>query len=291
MDKRLYEIGAKYYDGAYQNNPNLEDVPFYLDLARRFGGPVLEIACGTGRVLLEIARQGIDIWGVDFSKDQLAVLRTKLQQEPLQTRNRVRIIKDDMRTFSLRRRFPLVIVPFRPMQHMYTIEDQISALNAAKAHLAAKGLLAFDVFYPNYAALLQPPGEETLELEWPVPGHAGQVVRRYFRRTKVNFLEQYFEGEFVYRTFEGDRLINEERADFKLGYYTYPQLLLLFRHCALEVVEQYGNFKREPIDICKEMIFLLRPAAAKRRKPRRSGMKEYRKRKARSEVKHHGRRS
>jgi hypothetical protein len=85
-------------------------------------------------------------------------------------------------------------------------------------------------------------------------------VRRYFRKTGVNFLQQYFEGEFVFCTFDGDRLVKEERSDFKLGYYSYPQLLLLFRHCGLGMVQQYGSFKREPIDICKEMIFLLKPA-------------------------------
>ena len=64
MAEHFYTVGAKYYDGAYQDNPNLHDVPFYLDLAQRYGGPILEIACGTGRVLLEVARKGIEIWGV-----------------------------------------------------------------------------------------------------------------------------------------------------------------------------------------------------------------------------------
>ena len=263
MEEDLYSIGAKYYDGAYQNNPNLNDAPFYLDLARRYGGPVLEIACGTGRILLEIAREGIEISGIDSSGDQLAILNSKLLTEPERTRNLVKTFRDDMRTFSLDRKFRLVIIPFRPMQHMYTIEDQISALNAAKAHLLPDGILAFDVFYPNYTMLLQPLGEEMFEVEWrPVPDKPESVMRRYFRRTKVDFLHQYFDGEFIYRTFEGDRLIKEERAPLKLGYYTYPHLLLLFRHCGLEVVEQYGDFTGEPIDICKEMIFLLRSATS-----------------------------
>jgi SAM-dependent methyltransferase len=222
---------------------------------------VLEIACGTGRVLIEIARKGIEIFGIDFSREQLTVLNSKLLKEPERTRNLVRVFNGDMRTFSLDKKFRLAIIPFRPMQHMYTIEDQISALNAAKAHLLPEGILAFDVFYPDYSALLQPLGKETLDLEWSPPEEAGHLVRRYFRKTEVNFLQQYFEGEFVFRTFAGDRLIREERSQFKLGYYTYPQLLLLFRHCGLEVLEQYGSFKREPIDICKEMIFLLRPAS------------------------------
>jgi SAM-dependent methyltransferase len=55
-----YHIIAKYYDGAYAAKQDLVDLPFYLDLATQSRGPVLEIACGTGRVLLPIARKGIE---------------------------------------------------------------------------------------------------------------------------------------------------------------------------------------------------------------------------------------
>jgi len=261
MNENFYTVGARYYDGAYQDNPNLSDVPFYLGLARRYGGPVLEIACGTGRVLLEIARKGIEIWGIDSSREQLAILSSKLEKEPEHTRSLVRLFQDDMRTCALDRKFRLVIIPFRPMQHMLAIEDQINALNVARAHLMPEGILAFDVFYPDYSLLLQPSDTETLDLEWHDPHNEGQIVRRYFRRINVDLLRQRFEGEFTFRVFEEDRVIKEERSQFTMCYYTYPHLLLLFRQCGFEVVEQYGSFTGDPIDICKEMIFLVRPAA------------------------------
>ena len=261
MNENFYTVGARYYDGAYQSNPNLRDVPFYLDLARRYGGPVLEIACGTGRVLLEVARKGIEIWGIDSSREQLSILSSKLEKEPEHTRSLVRLFEDDMRTFALDRKFRLAIIPFRPMQHMLTIEDQVSALNAARAHLLPGGLLAFDVFYPDYSLLLQPSDKETLDLEWHDPDNEERIVRRYFRRIRVDFLRQRLEGEFIFRVSEENRVVKEERSQFTMGYYTYPHLLLLFRHCGLEVAEQYGSFTGDPIDICKEMIFLVRPAA------------------------------
>jgi hypothetical protein len=68
---RSYNTSAKYYDGAYAVKADLVDLPFYVDLATKFGGPVLEIGCGTGRVLLPIARQGIEIHGVDNSLPML----------------------------------------------------------------------------------------------------------------------------------------------------------------------------------------------------------------------------
>ena len=66
-----YEILASHYDTGYCSKQDLVDVPFYVDVARKSGGPVLEIACGTGRVLLPIAREGIEIEGVDNSESML----------------------------------------------------------------------------------------------------------------------------------------------------------------------------------------------------------------------------
>ena len=70
-----YSVTAKYYDGAYAAKQDLVDLPFYLDLAEQTVGPILEIACGTGRVLLPIARKGIEIHGVDNSRPMLKILR------------------------------------------------------------------------------------------------------------------------------------------------------------------------------------------------------------------------
>ena len=113
-----YEILASHYDTGYCSKQDLVDVPFYLDLARKSGGPVLEIACGTGRVLLPIARQGIEIEGVDNSESMLRILRRNLAREPREVRERVTIHEGDMRDFRLEKKFQLVTI-FRPLQHMY----------------------------------------------------------------------------------------------------------------------------------------------------------------------------
>src|SRR5258708_31299477 len=134
-----YAVSAKYYDDAYAVKPDLVDLPFYLDLAKQVGGPVLEIACGTGRVLLQTARAGVEIHGVDNSRPMLQVLSAHLEKEPAEIQDRVTISEGDMRTFRLGREFALVTIPFRPMQHIYTVSDQIAALQTASAHLAPDG--------------------------------------------------------------------------------------------------------------------------------------------------------
>ena len=107
---------------------DLVDLPFYVDLAKKFGGPVLEIGCGTGRVLLAIARQGIEIHGVDDSLAMLGVLKPHWKQESREVRRNVHLHRGDMRQFRLQKKYPLVIMPFRPLQHMRTVDDQVRAL-------------------------------------------------------------------------------------------------------------------------------------------------------------------
>src|SRR5689334_12746087 len=92
-------VSAKYYDEAYASEESLDDLKFYVDLAKASGGPVLELACGTGRILLPIAREGIAIHGVDISLPMLNVLQDKLRQEPKDVRELVSTAHDDIRKF------------------------------------------------------------------------------------------------------------------------------------------------------------------------------------------------
>jgi SAM-dependent methyltransferase len=254
-----YSVTAKYYDSAYAAKQDLVDLPFYLDLAEKTGGPILEVACGTGRVLLPIARKGIEIHGVDNSRPMLNILEKHLAREPQEVRQKVKIHEGDLRDFRLDSLYPLVIIPFRPMQHMHTVADQVSALTTAAAHLNEGGILAFDVFYPKFDVIASKMGEEVLEFEWsPDPGSA-ELVRRYFRKESVDKINQIFYFTFIYRTFRGGELVLEEKEAFQLSYFTYLHLRALFLLTGLEPVAEYGSFAKTPLDnTAEQMIFLLR---------------------------------
>ena len=257
----LYLVSAKYYDEAYATLEDLSDLQFYLGMARRTGGPVLELACGTGRVLLPIAEQGIRIDGVDSSPTMLAQLEHKLAREPQHIRELVEIASGDLRSYRSRRKYALVIIPFRPLQHMYTVEDQRAALETAAFHLEDEGVLAFDVFYPKFDLIDSGIGKETLELEWTDPVDPSKLVRRYFRKESVDKINQNFSATFIFRTWQGGKLTAEETEPLKMSYYTYPHLRALFLLTGLEVVEEYGSFARTPLDnTAQEMIFVLKKA-------------------------------
>ena len=254
-----YHVSAKYYDAAYAAMRDLVDEPFYLELAKEIGGPVLEIGRGTGRVLLPIARKGIEIHGVDNSGPMLGILRESLAQEKPDVRNKVTLHTGDMRGLFLNRRFPLVTIPFRPMQHMHTVADQLRALTSAAAHLDEGGILAFDVFYPKFEVLHLGIGEERLEAEWSPPSDSETVIRRYYRKDSVDKINQTFSLTYFFRTYRNGKLTLEESDTLKMSYYTYPQLRALFLLAGLETVAEYGSFARTPLDnSSNEMIFSLR---------------------------------
>jgi SAM-dependent methyltransferase len=257
--KDSYRVTSRYYDAAYAAKTDLVDLSFYLDLAKEHGGPVLEIGCGTGRVLLPIARAGIEIHGLDASASMLRVLKERVASEPPAVRKKVRMHAGDMRHFRLARKFPLVLMPFRPLQHMHTVSDQTAALRTAAHHLSTRGILAFDVFYPDYQKIFTGIGDEIQELVWTLPDASGKIIRRSFRKESVDKIRQTIHFTFLYRTYDGETLVREESERFLLTYFTYPQLRALFLLAGLEPVAEYGSFQKTPLDNSSpEMIFLLR---------------------------------
>ena len=260
------QVSAKYYDEAYATKEDLDDLKFYVDMAKANAktneGPVLELACGTGRILLPIARQGISIHGIDSSQPMLNVLRDKLRQELKDVQELVSVSHGDIRDFRSNREYPLVIIPFRPLQHMYTVEDQVAALQTAAFHLEADGILVFDVFYPRFDSINSKVGEEFLELEWTPKSDPSKVIRRYFRKESSDKINQNFAATFIFRTYQGERLVQEETEPLRLSYYTYPHLRALFLLAGLEIVEEYGSFERTPLDNqAEQMIFVLKKSS------------------------------
>jgi SAM-dependent methyltransferase len=252
--REYWSTAAKYYDLFH--SPRQEDVAFWAEMATPVGCSVLEIGCGTGRVGLEIARRGNFVCGVDQSEVILNVFRGKLEAEPDDVRERVQLHLGDMRTFELNQKFDLALMPFRPLQHMLDLDDQIAALCNARKHLKTGGTLGFDVFFPNFSSLEEPDGIEKLEREW-VDGE-GHTIQRFFLRHRVDKVNQVIYSSFIFRTYRENDLITEEISPLNMSYYTYPHLRLLLKLSQFELIEEYGSFTRAPIAERKEMILMAR---------------------------------
>lgn len=163
-----------YYTKTYASRR--DDVAYYLRLARLSGGPVLEYGVGNGRIALALARAGLDVVGVDWSKRMLDDFERTLAQEPQDVRDRVRLVHGDMRQVTTRRRFPLVIAPFNTVLHLYDRADVEQFLTRVRQHLAPRGRFVFDFSMPQPEDLARDPRRS-----WGAPRvrhpSTGQLVR------------------------------------------------------------------------------------------------------------------
>lgn len=136
---------ADYYD--YDHDIS-EDVEFYRQYAGQCQSPVLELACGTGRLMIPLAEAGSEVYGVDISSEMLEVCRWKVEQHKLS--NRVHLSLGDMIDFELPRRdFELAFIALRSFMHLFTQSDQLACLHQVYKHLQPGGRFILDVIAPD----------------------------------------------------------------------------------------------------------------------------------------------
>ena len=223
------------------------DVQFYVEEAGSAGGSVLEVGCGTGRILLPIARDGNAIAGLDASPAMLERCRAKLRGESETVRRRVTLHEGDARGFNLARQFDLVIAPFRVVQHLTTVEDQLAFLDSVARHLATGGRLAFDVFNPNFTALVAADGTEREDTpDTPLPD--GRSFRRAGRVSRVRWIDQVSEIELIY--YISDELggsAERHVQSFDMRWFLSAELVHLLARGGFTVRSLYGDFDRSPL--------------------------------------------
>ena len=166
---------------------------YYAALAKRARGPVLEYGCGNGRITLAIAHAGVPVVGIDLSATMLADLRRCLRNEPHDLQRRVTLVRGDMRTVRLKRRFPLVICPFNAFLHLYTRRDVERFLEKVHQHLEPRGELVLDVSIPEPSELARKPTRayRTPPFRYPMPDHpTGGPIVNYSERFDYDKVRQ-----------------------------------------------------------------------------------------------------
>ena len=241
-----YEFVADLYDHVvpYRDRP---DVQFFVDAAGESGGPVLEVGCGTGRVLIPTARAGIEIVGLDLSPHMLAVCRDRLDKEPAEVQARATLVEADMRNFDLAQKFALVTTPFRPFQHLTTVADQIACLQAIHRHLEPGGRLVLDIFNPSLIALTRDNlGEEFGdEPEFTTPD--GRRVLRRHKTVARDYVNQINDSELIYHVTHPDGRQETLVHAFQMRYLFRFEAEHLLARCGFRIEHLYSDFKKSPI--------------------------------------------
>ncbi|MHC5114071.1 MAG: class I SAM-dependent methyltransferase [Planctomycetota bacterium] len=141
------ETSEYIHDGSFYDEINRfdSDLPFWRRQCGEAGGAVLELACGTGRLTIPLAQEGIDIEGVDVSASMLARARAKADEVGAA----IRFTEGNMLDLDLGRRFALVFIPFNSLQCIEEVGDVGRVFDTARRHLAPGGRFVFDVFNPS----------------------------------------------------------------------------------------------------------------------------------------------
>lgn len=159
---------AALYDWEYRRRR--DDVRFYLTLADERGGPIADLACGTGRIAAPLVKSGHAIVGVDRSTSMLARAAARIRRLGPAAGKRALLVRGDIRSLPLAGRFPFAIAAFHSVQHMLSDQDLATFFAGAAAALIPGGWLAFDLFVPT---------SRFLERAKPAP--AGRPNRRWSR--------------------------------------------------------------------------------------------------------------
>ena len=229
----LYDRIAGFYDPWSRSVT--EDVGFYVDQALASGGPVVELAVGTGRIAIPVAQAGVPVIGVDSSPEMLAVARAAGEAAGVADRLDLRL--GDLRDPPVSERVPLVICPFRSLLHMETEVEKLGALAAARSLLEPDGRYVFDVFAPSRDDIDET-HDRWLERE---PGIFERAV--------------WDEGS---RTLSLSVRSGDATATFGLHWLSAPEWLSLLERAGFAVEAVYGWFDSRPFEDEEDMIFVCR---------------------------------
>ena len=240
---------ADLYDREFEGRRH--EIPFYLGRARTCAAAVLEAACGTGRLTIPLAQEGIPIVGLDVSPSMIEKAREKSAAFGLKIDWRLQ----DARFMDLGRRFGLIFMASNALQHLEDLESILSFFNGARRHLEPDGTLIVDVFNPSPEKLARTIGS---------PRPHKEFTLRDGRRVHVKVDGEYLRDRQVLRFVLTYRHAGEvlARKDVRMRCFFPEELLALCRLGGFDVVERLGNYDGRPFDSdSPKQILALKPRA------------------------------
>lgn len=249
-DPTLYDI--------FQPGSIRGDIEWYRNKARQFGGPILELGAGTGRITIPLAQDGHSVFALDLDQRMLASLNRKISKLPTNAKERITIIEGDMRSFHLDREFPLIMIPYRAFLHNTNYGDQIICLQRVYEHLKPGGCLAFNIFHPSLDYMSGNRGAlegvwrwlETFKL--PDGGYILKSEAKHYDTIKkhiysMNRYEQYDANSELSRTF---------LQQLELAYLYPDEIRYLLEKAGFRDIRIYGDINERPLENDTDEMFI-----------------------------------
>lgn len=252
----FYTNVARFYDA--ETGDKTDDLRMYSRLAAQYKGGILDVGCGTGRVLIHLAQAGCQVHGIDSDAAMLARLAHKLERMP-HLQESISYVHADVLHYACEREFALILLSYNALMHFQEQESQIALLRQLRGWLAGEGRLVIDL--PNAGDVFASQDTDSLILERtflePESGH--QVMLQSI--SCLDRVAQVLHVDWIYDEMDGDGRVKRIIAPHRLRYFFQPELALLLRLCGFAVDAVYGDTDGAPFeDDCERMIVLARPA-------------------------------
>ncbi len=241
---------AKYYDWEFDLicTKQKEDIRIWKALAKEFGGPILELCCGSGRITQELVSEGHIIFAIDNSYEMLDILKAKNLPN-------LEILNSDMTNFKLDRKFNFAFISYYSFQQLLTLEDQVKCLNNIHDYLEDGGVLAMDINPRICEGAEILPRTHSYTAEYPINNSTVTMYTSY-RIDRINQIK-HWRDEYLEIAKNGEE--RKTLVDISLKECSLDYMRLLFEKCKFEIINIYGDFDRGDVtEDSENLIYVVR---------------------------------
>lgn len=243
---------TRFYDWSYQGYE--QDIAFFATLAGTYGSPILEVACGTGRIIIPLARCGVQVVGIDLSDHMLDIARCKLSKEPDYVRDRVSFTQADMRGFDLGSAFAAAFIPNASVFHLPDTDALLACFSCLYKHIVPGGIAVIDVVAPARMA------NQVVDVENKVGegiNPSTQLLTREFnKKLRIDHDNQFVKVLHTYVECCG----NEERVFVFEQNYRWMQIdegITILSSAGFADVKAMGDYDGSPYNIDSPRLILM----------------------------------
>ncbi len=248
----FYTAVARYYDA--ENAGKTDDLELYSRLAAQYSGQILDVGCGTGRVLIHLAEHGHSVSGIENNRAMLTRLDHKLKSAP-QLSQLIDVAEADVLSHEYPRKFGLILLSYNALMHFLEQDKQIALLRRLRSWLTDSGRLVIDL--PNAGPVFASPDNDAMTLERSfLDKETGQLVMLQ----SVSILDraaQTLDVEWIYDAIDGDGSVKRMIVPHKLRYFFLPEIKLLLDRAGLALDAVYGDSDQSAYDADAERMIVL----------------------------------
>lgn len=248
----FYNTIARYYDA--ENEFMVDDLPMYSELAEEYGGPILDVGCGTGRVAFHLAAESHPVDGIDFAEAMLARAERKLKGRA-DVRERVRLFRGNAANYAFPRKYNLILLVYNCLLQLSTQAEQIVLLKHLRGALTPNGVMVLDLPNAGEAYAGVDDGAVTLERSFVEPESGNLVMQQSV--SALNRAAQTQDIKWIYDEIMPDGVLKRTMAPLTLRYVFPAEFDLMAQLLGLRVLERYGDYEGAPFEEGSERLIVV----------------------------------